>query len=270
MWYKKQSYWNRNEFFLQFKESYIFENIDIFKPKIKLRNTTIFKDVPINTNLKPTEKLFNLAIDYGMILVIDYKGDDDNLIQGHNRVICPIAIGKSKDNKLLIQAYHLKGWSVKENTYVEKEWRVFRFDRILNVYFPGTFFRNINTNFEKINFKVTKKLDTNTVRNNQHKLLMSNNIDISDRVIINKLKTVELEDLKTSNIKDLPNDKNIRCTIAKSIFNKNEYIAILGASFVKSSKFKYNNVNYISIGWWYLNNLPKHYNLQFYLLKNIK
>ncbi|MEB5329982.1 hypothetical protein RXS07_29925, partial [Pseudomonas aeruginosa] len=80
-----------------------------YVPRFTIKNDTIFSDVPTNTPMKITKELIAKAIQYGMILQIDYKGEDDANFSGHERVIYPMVLGLSTNGKLLIRGYHLKG-----------------------------------------------------------------------------------------------------------------------------------------------------------------
>jgi len=277
--YKQKSSWYSSEVIIQLKPLYIIEKSEILKPKINIKLLANFKDFPPNENIKLTPNLIIKAIEWGMILQIDYKGESDSYYSGHNRVIVPYMYGKSKDGKDVILGYHLKGWSVSEGKYVSKEWRMFRLDRIMNTKFIGAFFRyknDIDLTSIKLS-KIIKEYDFNLVRKNQHNLMLSKAGDLSDRIIVHRVNTLQLEPLDVElDLNDpfeyLPKKdaKITKVTFAKNIYKK-EYIAILGASIVKGKQFKYDNIKYKSLGWFNGNMLPKHINsvnkFQLYILK---
>jgi hypothetical protein len=271
-WYKKQTYNSNKELIFYLTPQFILENIDTFTPKLNLRNISQFDKFPPKQNLKVTEELIIKSIEYGMMLQIDYKGEEDTYASGHNRVICPLEYGKTKDGKYVIFAYHLKGWSVSTGRYTEKEWRMFRVDRILNIKFLGSFYRNItdyNNKHTNKNFKPIKTADFNEIRNNQHKLLLSNTIDVQDRVIVNQINKIELKNLDSvlnllspweNNVLPKKDANIIKITFASTLFGKKKYIAIVGTSIIKNKTFKYDNITFKSLGWFFGNNLPKNIN----------
>jgi hypothetical protein len=186
-----------------------------------------------------------------MILQIDYKGEKDTNFSGHERVIYPMVLGQNKEGKYLIRGYHLKGWSVSKGGNVEKEWRMFRGDRILNVVFTGAFYRlapnGYNPTGDKGISKIIKQADFNNIRNLQQKLLQQNEIDLQNRVILNKIKQIETKDLNhnlkiydpwNSNVIPKKDAKNIRITFAKPIIGNGQWLAIIGTSITEGNIFK--------------------------------
>ena len=116
------------------------ENTD-FVPRFSLKDLEIFNDLPINQPVRFSDKLITKAIKFGLIFLINYKGAEDKNFAGHERVIYPLVLGRSAKGKSLLRGYHLSGWSVSKNTTVDKEWRLFRTDRVLSMTFTGSFFR---------------------------------------------------------------------------------------------------------------------------------
>ncbi len=131
------TFWHKPQFILKVNEN----NDSSFVPRFKLKEADIFNDFPANTPLKFSEALILKAIQFGMIIQVDYKGDEDDNFSGHERTIYPMTYGISKEGKPLLRVYHLNGWSVSKGGTVEKEWRLLRTDRILNMVFTGAFFR---------------------------------------------------------------------------------------------------------------------------------
>lgn len=255
MEYRKQLLYNSNkELHFFFKPTFILhinENDTTFVPRFSLKESDVFNDFPANTPVKFSQELILKAIQWGMIVQIDYKGDEDEKEEGHERTIYPMVLGTSKDGKFLIRGYHLNGWSVSEGGNVEKEWRLFRADRILSMTFTGAFYRlapdGYNTTSDKAMTKILGQADFNMIRNNQQKLLQQNQIDTIDRIVLNKIKQVEAKDLHynlklfnpwANNVIPKKDAKNIRVTFAKPVTGSGQYIAIIGVSINTNNIFK--------------------------------
>ena len=254
--YKTLLHNSNKELFFLYKPKFIItsklnESDMTYVPRFTIKNDEIFKDFPTNTPMKLSLDLISKAIEYGMILQIDYKGDDDGTFSGHERVIYPMVLGQNKDGKYLIRGYHLKGWSVSKGGNVEKEWRMFRADRILNVVFTGAFYRlapdGYNPSGDKGISKIIKQADFNNIRNQQQKLLKQNEIDLQDRVVLNKIRQIETKDLNfnfkifdpwNSNVIPKKDAKNIRITFAKPVIGNGQWLAIIGTSITEGNIFK--------------------------------
>lgn len=255
---------------------YLAENADqTLVPRFTLKNSDVFNDFPSNTPTKFSPELILKAIKWGMIIQIDYKGDEDDNFSGHERVIYPMAFGKSKEGKYLLRGYHLKGWSVSKGGNVEKDWRLFRCDRILNMTFTGAFFRlapdGYNETGDKSIHQLMGKADFNQIRNLQQQLLMQNQIDTKDRVILNKIRSVEVKDLNynlklfnpwANNVIPKKDAKNIRVTFAKPVIGSGQWIAIIGTSIEPNNIFKVKSNNgdlgsYKSVKWVMADELQK-------------
>jgi hypothetical protein len=216
-----------------------------FVPRFSLKKNDIFTDIPVNQPLKPTKELIIKAIKYGMIFLIDYKGEKDKHFSGHERVIYPLVLGKSSKQKILLRGYHLNGWSVSNNKHIKKVWRMFRFDRILSLTFTGSFYR-LPPDGYKMNDKgmvggMIASADFNQIRKSQQSLIEKDKIQDKEDVSLatdKKFSTVKGSNLDSildlnnpfdneyiANIKDLD---NLRLTFLKSVFG-NKFIAILGA-----------------------------------------
>lgn len=220
----------------------------------------IFQKFPINKELKYSSDLISSAIQYGLILLLQYKGEDDEFMQGHSRVIYPMVLGRSQDGKELLRAYHLKGWSVSKGANIEKEWRLFRADRILSMSFTGQFFRlapeGYNTQDESMKGAIIRKADFNEIRNNQSRLLTNNVIQNQEDVEIEKIDSIAID--KTDTQLDLTNpfenlniaekDKSyIRLTFLKKV-GTNDRIAVLGALGKPGNRVRtYANNNFLGI-----------------------
>jgi hypothetical protein len=217
-----------------------------FIPRFSLKSFKDFENVPINEPIKYDEKIMIKAIQYGMIFLINYKGEEDNHFAGHERVIYPLVLGRSSKGKTLIRGWHLNGWSVSQNRKIEKIWRLFRADRVLSMTFTGSFYRlppaGYNMNDKGMRGGIIARADFNVIRKNQQNLVKQNvlqnreevSLGTEDRKFVSiKVKTTDTKlDLtkatENSYINNLKNTENVRISFLKSIYG-NQYVAILGA-----------------------------------------
>jgi len=226
--------------------SHINENAE-FVPRFQLKKLDILKDVPVNEPLKFSVELIDKAIKYGMIMLVNYKGAEDKVLAGHERVIYPMVLGKSSKGKLLLRGFHLKGWSVSANRDTEKIWRLFRTDRIMSLVFTGSFFRlapaGYNMNDKGMRGGIIVKADFGVIRRNQGSLLKDDKIQGKDDITIGKeLANIELVATNTQlNILDPYENKflNIKhadytaVTFLQSAFG-GKAIAVLGMASEKA------------------------------------
>jgi hypothetical protein len=242
-----KSFFNRKPVEFILKEAYndLKEDRE-FIPRFSLKNIKDFQDVPINEPIKYDEKLVIKAIQYGMIFLINYKGEKDKHFAGHERVIYPMVLGRSSKGKPLIRGWHLNGWSVSKNRHINKIWRLFRADRILSMTFTGSFYRlapvGYNMDDKGMRGGIIAKADFNAIRRNQQNLVQQNVIQNREEVTLSqderKFVTIRAKitdsklDLNTplenAYINNLKNVENVRISFLKSIYG-NQYIAILGA-----------------------------------------
>ena len=205
-----------------------------FVPRFSLKNIKDFQDVPINEPIKYDEKLFIKAIQYGMIFLINYKGEKDKHFAGHERVIYPMVLGRSSKGKTLVRGWHLNGWSVSKNRHINKIWRLFRADRILSMTFTGSFYRlapvGYNMNDKGMRGGIIAKADFNVIRRNQQNLVQQNIVQNREEVTLSQenSKLDLTKPLDNAYINNLKNVENVRISFLKSIYG-NQYVAILGA-----------------------------------------
>lgn len=217
-----------------------------FIPRFSLKDTTDIRNIPINEPLKYSKEKMIKAIKYGMIFLINYKGEEDDHFSGHERVIYPMVLGRSKKGKPLLRGWHLNGWSVSSNKKVNKTWRMFRTDRILSMTFTGSFYRLPPSGYKSddkgMRGGIIAKADFNRIRKNQQSLIKQKEIQDKDEVTINnkekRFSSVIVEntdsevDLKrpfdNSYINNIKNLAGSRITFCKSVYGST-YIAILGA-----------------------------------------
>jgi hypothetical protein len=242
-----KSFFNRKPVEFIVKESYndLKEDRE-FIPRFSLKNIKDFQNVPINSPIKYDEKLLIKAIQYGMIFLINYKGEKDKLFSGHERVIYPMVLGRSSQGKTLLRGWHLNGWSVSKNRHINKIWRLFRTDRILSMTFTGSFYRlppaGYNMNDKGMRGGLIVSADFNAIRRNQQNLVQQNVIQNREEVSLSqderKFVTVRVKGtdskldlnkpLDNAYINNLKNVENVRITFLKSIYG-NQYVSILGA-----------------------------------------
>lgn len=217
-----------------------------FIPRFSLKNIKDFQDVPINEPIKYDEKILTKAIKYGMIFLINYKGEKDKHFAGHERVIYPMVIGRSSQGKILIRGWHLNGWSISKNRHINKIWRLFRADRILSMTFTGSFYRlppiGYNMNDKGMRGGIITQADFNLIRKNQQNLVQQNIVQsrqevslegdtqkfVSIRVKNTDSKLDLTKPLDNAYINNLKNVQNVRISFLKSIIG-NLYVAVLGA-----------------------------------------
>jgi hypothetical protein len=242
-----KSFYNKKPVEFVIKEAYndLKEDRE-FIPRFSLKNIKDFQNIPINEPIKYDEKLLIKAIQYGMIFLINYKGEKDKHFAGHERVIYPMVLGRSSQGKTLIRGWHLNGWSVSKNRRIDKIWRLFRADRILSMTFTGSFYRlapvGYNMNDKGMRGGIIAKADFNAIRRNQQNLVQQNVIQnreevslsqderkfVTIRVKITDSKLDLTKPLENAYINNLKNVENVRISFLKSIYG-NIYLAILGA-----------------------------------------
>jgi len=178
---------------------------------------------------------------------MNYKGEKDKNFAGHERVIYPLVLGRSSKGKILLRAYHLTGWSVSKNTTINKDWRLFRGDRMLSITFTGSFYRlapeGYQPNDKAMRGGIIAKADFDEIRRNQEKLVNDRQIQDREDVSIeqkeeNKISTILIETTNTDVdvnefmenpiIQEVDDLDNLRVTFLRSM-NGNDYIAIIGA-----------------------------------------
>ena len=217
-----------------------------FVPRFSLKGMEIFKDIPINEPIRYNQKIMIKAIKYGMIFLVNYKGEKDKHFSGHERVIIPMVLGKSAKGKELLRGHHLSGWSVSNNRNVKKIWRMFRTDRILSITFTGSFIRlapeGYNQEDRGMRGGIIASADFKSIRKNQEQLVNKNAIQDREEVTIDKkeskfsiIKVTDTESeldlnepFENEYMSDIDDKDNIRLTFLKSTFG-NKHIAVLGA-----------------------------------------
>ncbi len=226
--------------------NYLVNEDQSFVPRFSFKNIDIFKDIPVNEPIRYNQKIMIKAIQYGMIFLVNYKGEKDKHFAGHERVIYPMVLGKSSKGKELLRGYHLSGWSVSNNRNIKKIWRMFRTDRILSITFIGSFYRlppeGYNMDDRGMRGGIIAAADFRAIRKNQEQLLKKQVIQDKEEVTIDKKESkfsvIKVEDTESELDLDNPFENeymasiedvdNIRLSFLKSTFG-NKYIAVLGA-----------------------------------------
>jgi hypothetical protein len=241
---------------------YKFNNkqIKVFGPKINEAqqiDPNIIPNFPINKPVKFDEKLLRSAIKYGLVILINYRGDKDRWKGGRERTIQPLVLGVNRNTKnMLVRGWHLEGWSVSKRAETKKVWRLFKTDNIVSMTFTGNFFRlppiGYKTNDRIMTERIIAKADFNEIRRNQNSLLQNGKIQSEEDTVISKSSggIISIEVSKTNSIIDFNNPsknllinkknldltnfmkdsvtKSMKFSIMKSIFG-NKYLVIVGA-----------------------------------------
>jgi hypothetical protein len=226
-------------------ESLIKEDKD-FIPRFTLKDIEIFNDLPVNQPVKFSNDLCIKAIKYGLIMLINYKGAKDKNFMGHERVLYFMVLGRSSKGKQLLRGFHLTGWSVSKNTTIDKEWRMFRTDRVLSMTFTGSFFRlapdGYQPNDKGMRGGIIARADFDEIRRNQDKLVNDQQIQDREEVSIEEKEEgvatiiVEATDtqldinkfLDNPIISDIEDLDNLRVSFLKSVYG-NRYLSVIGA-----------------------------------------
>jgi len=253
---QSKSFYNKKPITFVVKESFndLKEDRE-FIPRFSLKGIKDFQNIPINEPIKYDEKIIIKAIQYGLIFIINYKGEKDKHFAGHERVLYPMVLGRSSKGKTLLRGWHLNGFSVSANRHITKIWRMFRTDRILSMTFTGSFYRlppaGYNMNDKGMRGGIIAKADFNAIRRNQQSLVQQNLIQNKEEVSLSQDERkfvsirVKRTDSKLDLTKILDNPyfnkikdvQNVRVSFLKSIYG-NVYVAILGALGEKGNTVK--------------------------------
>jgi len=236
------------------------KHIKIYGPAINEAqqiDPNIIPDFPINKPVKFNENLMKKAIKYGLIILINYRGDKDKWRGGRERTIQPMVLGVNKNTRnMLIRGWHLEGWSVSQRAETKKVWRLFKTDNIVSMTFTGNFFRlppsGYKMNDRIMTEKTLARADFNEIRRNQDSLLKGGKIQAEEETTIAKTTggviSIELtnsnsqidfkapyknllinkKNLDTVRFMKDPNTLALKFSIMKSMFG-NKYLTIVGA-----------------------------------------
>ena len=242
-----RDYYNKIPVEFVIKEHYnLIEDLE-YIPRFSLKNVKDIANIPINQPIKYSDQVMTKAIKYGMIMLINYKGDKDKHFAGHERVIYGMVLGRSSQGKMLLRGWHLNGYSISQRRHINKIWRLFRTDRILSMTFTGSFYRlppaGYNMNDKGMRGGIVVRADFNEIRRNQQALVNQNKIQNREEVTIGEkdktfasIQVKETEQSKLDLMKPFENAyvnnnkdmAGLRISFLKSIYG-NTYIAVLGA-----------------------------------------
>jgi hypothetical protein len=241
-----RDYFNLKPIEFVVKEHYNLIEDNEFIPRFSLKNVKDIANIPINEPIKFNEQTMIKAIKYGMIFLINYKGEEDSHFAGHERVIYPLVLGRSSKGKYLLRGWHLNGWSVSNNRHINKIWRLFRTDRILSMTFTGSFYRlapsGYNMYDKGMRGGIIARADFNEIRRNQQNLVNQNKIVNREEIslgtpertfasIIVKETETQLDltkAMENTYINNTKDQSTLRLSFLKSIYG-NKFIAVLGA-----------------------------------------
>jgi hypothetical protein len=213
-----------------------------------LTDDDIITGLPVNSRVKFNLPLMIKAIQYGMVILINYKGDKDNWRGGRERVIYPMVIGINRNTgNMLLRGWHLTGWSVSKRRNVSKEWRLFKTSNIKSMMFTGDFYRLLPKGYKMndrvMTEKIIKAADFNEIRRNQDNLIKAGKLELVGDVTLGdeKSSTVIKVDARTTDTKlDLNNIfendymkpykkdiETLKVTFLRNI-SKKDIIAIVG------------------------------------------
>lgn len=231
-------YYNNNDIYMSPKVNWSKLNENKINPEL-------IKDFPVNQAVKYDQAKMVKAIQNGMVILINYRGDKDEWKGGRERVICPMVLGQNKNTQnMLVRGWHLDGWSVNLKKNAKKVWRLFKTVNMLSMTFTGDFFRLPPKGYKRNDRVMTERTiiaaDFNVIRRNQFKLVQQGLIEDEEETQIKKggvMTSVEIKDTNTT--LDLNNiwgneyfeKKNqgfIKISFLKSIVGNNK-IAVLGA-----------------------------------------
>jgi len=242
-----RDFYNKKPVEFVVKEHYNLIEDNEYIPRFSLKNVKDIANIPINQPIKYSDEIMSKAIRYGMMFLINYKGEKDKHFAGHERVIYPMVLGRSSQGKMLLRGWHLNGYSISQRRHINKIWRLFRTDRILSMTFTGSFYRlppaGYNMNDKGMRGGIVVRADFNEIRRNQQALVNQNKIQNREEVTIGEkdktfasIQVKETEESKLDLMKPFENvyvnnNKDmagLRISFLKSIYG-NKYIAVLGA-----------------------------------------
>jgi hypothetical protein len=236
------------------------KEIKVFGPKVNEAqqiDPNIIPNFPINKPVKFNENLMKNAIKYGLVILMNYRGDSDKWRGGRERTIQPLVLGVNKNTKnMLVRGWHLEGWSVSQRAETKKVWRLFKTDNIISMTFTGNFFRlgpvGYKMNDRIMTERIIAKADFNEIRKNQNTLLKGGKIQAEEETTITKptggIVSIELTnsnsklDMKNPSKNQLINKNNLdavrflkdsntqamKFSIMRSMFGR-KYLVIVGA-----------------------------------------
>jgi len=244
---------NHHKLYYNKEDIYMSPKVDWNRLNENKINPELIKEFPVNKSMKFNKALMIKAIQSGMIILINYRGEKDKWRGGRERVICPLVLGQNKNTgNMLVRGWHLDGWSVSEKRNTKKVWRLFNTNNIMSMMFTGDFFRLPPKGYKRNDRVMTEvtyvAADFNVIRRNQFKLVQQGLIEDEGETDIKQPGTVsiEIKDTETFvNLEDVwendyfnkKNQHELKLTIVKSIVGA-KYMAILGVLGTKGNTVK--------------------------------
>lgn len=201
---------------------------------------------PIGRTIPFDRGLMVKAIHYGMVIKVKYRGDKDDNRSGRDRTIYPMVLGINRNTRnLLLRAWHLEGYSVKEGAMTEKVWRLFKTSNIINMTFIGDFYRLPPIGYQmndRIMTEITvARADFNVIRKNQNTLVEAGKIESEEKSKISdanyKITSIVVRETNTTlnlanpfenaNV-DRRNINTMKFSVLKSVYG-DRHIVVLGA-----------------------------------------
>jgi len=238
---------------------------DNYVPKIrwdKLDEAQKVMDIvpgfPVNKRMKYNRQKMIKAIQYGMIILFYYTGEDEKKAKGlgGERAIYPMVLGVNRNTKNeLIRGWHLLGHSFSGGPGTEKVWRLFKATNIEYMMFVGNFYRlppkDYKMNDRVMTERTIQRADFNVIRRNQNKLIQANkiesekntNIGEKGKAVVNKIEikntntVLDLQNIYKNELINRKNISNVKVSFMKTVFN-NEYLAIIGATGAENKSVK--------------------------------
>lgn len=241
----RETFYNTEDLIFTTKKRYKIKNGKLVTEAVSEKD--LVPGFPVNKPIKFNENLMVKAIQYGMVILINYRGDEDKWRGGRERVIYPMTLGVNRNTRnMLLRGWHLNGWSVKEKRNTEKVWRLFKTSNIISMMFTGDFYRlppvGYRLNDRVMTERIIAQADFNIIRKNQQSLLNEGKIELDEDQRVspeeNKVATIDIRSTNTDlNLRDpwtnTLMDRNrldeTRITIMKTVMGM-DYLAILGAA----------------------------------------
>ena len=98
-----RDFYNKKPVEFVVKEHYNLIEDNEYIPRFSLKNVKDIANIPINEPIKYSDEVMRKAIRYGMMFLINYKGEKDKHLAGHERVIYPMVLGRSSQGKVLLR-----------------------------------------------------------------------------------------------------------------------------------------------------------------------
>lgn len=240
-------------------EDVFFEPVNLITEANNIQPPAELVGLPINVEMKFDKQKMITAIQYGMILILNYRGTEGKSKDAwrgfRSRQVIPLCFGINHNTgNMLIRGFHLKGWSVAEHKEVEKVWRLFNCANIKSFMITGDFVRMGPKNY-KINDRIMtetiiKYADFNEIRRNQYKLIQQKKIQDQEPELGKLGSGISKIEIKNTNTKinfsnpfinkliEKKNLKDYKFSVLRNISKYSDVIVIMGALGTKNNSVK--------------------------------